>query len=74
MELAALAVNTASVAPHPVASRGLFVALFAVFLLVAFVGGLLHLGWRDWLPGAEGGRSLLAGVRSAVDTTLTHLI
>ena len=66
--------NSTTIASSPTASRGLFVALFAVFLLVALLGGLLHLGWRDWLPGAEGGRSLFAGVRAAVDTTITHLI
>ena len=66
--------NPVTAVSHHAASRGLFVALFAVFSLVALFGVLLHLGWRDWLPGAEGGRSLFAGVRCAVDTTLTHLI
>ena len=52
----------------------LFVVLFAVFLTVAISAALLTLRWRTWLPGAEGERSLIGGVKSAVYTALSHVV
>lgn len=50
-----------------------FVVLFAVFMTVALASSLLTLHWRDWLPGAEGERSLIGGVKSAVYTAMSHV-
>jgi light-harvesting complex 1 beta chain len=52
----------------------LYLALFAVFLTVAVSAALLTIRWRGWLPGAEGERSLIGGVRSAVYTAISHVI
>ncbi|HUN91872.1 MAG TPA: hypothetical protein VMU33_07440 [Burkholderiaceae bacterium] len=51
----------------------IFVVSFAVFLLIALVGGSLGLKWRSWFPGAEGGQSLPGAVRSAVYSFMSYL-
>jgi light-harvesting complex 1 beta chain len=51
----------------------IFVVGFAMFLVIATVSQLLTLQWRAWLPGAEGEKSLVGGVRSAVYTFMSHL-
>jgi len=51
----------------------IFFASFVVFLAVAVVAQLLALRWRTWFPGAEGGRSLVEDVRSAVYTFMSYL-
>ncbi len=52
---------------------GIYLASFVVLLLIALVGQLLFLRWRAWLPGAEGGQSLVGSVRSAVYTFMSYL-
>ena len=52
---------------------GLFVASFAVLLVVALCGQLLGCPWRSWLPGAEGDRSLVGGVKASVYTFMSYL-
>jgi light-harvesting complex 1 beta chain len=52
---------------------GIFVAAFVVFLLIAVIAQSLAAPWRSWLPGAEGEKSLIGGVRSAVYTFMAHL-
>lgn len=52
---------------------GLFVASFAVLLLVAVCGQLLGCPWRTWLPGAEDNRSLVGGVKASVYTFMSYL-
>lgn len=49
---------------------GLFIASFIVFLVIALVAQILGLKWRDWFPGAQGQKSLLEGVRVAVNSYL----
>jgi light-harvesting complex 1 beta chain len=56
------------------ASYVLFVATFLVFFTVAVAAQLLTLEWRAWFPGAEGERSLIGGVKSAVYTAMSHVI
>ena len=56
------------------ASWLLFAVLFAVFLTVALAASMLTLRWRGWLPGAEGERSLIGGVTTAVYTAMSHVI
>lgn len=72
--------------PHPVTPQaaalpegdakaflGVFVVGFAVFLAIALVSQVLTWQWRTWLPGAEGEKSLVGGVRAAVYTFMSHL-
>lgn len=55
-------------------ARGtIFAAAFALLLCVALVAQLLTLQWRSWLPGAESERSLIGGVKAAVDTLMPYL-
>lgn len=51
----------------------IFVVAFTFFLAIALVAQLLTWQWRSWLPGAEGGKSLVGGVKSAVYTFMSHL-
>jgi light-harvesting complex 1 beta chain len=60
--------------PASPASYVLFVVTFIVFLTVAVWAQLLTLEWRAWFPGAEGERSLIGGVKSAVYTAMSHII
>jgi light-harvesting complex 1 beta chain len=53
--------------------RGIFVVMFIVFLAVAMASMLLAQNWRTFLPGAEGARSILEGVKSAVYTVISQL-
>jgi len=46
---------------------------FAVFLVIALVAQMLTMQWRTWLPGAEGERSLIGGVKSAVYTFMSYI-
>ena len=41
--------------------------LYFVFLIMCVTG------WRTWLPGAEGVKSLYGGVKAAVYTFMSHL-
>jgi hypothetical protein len=53
--------------------RGIYVATFVVFLLIALASLLCLQNWRSLLPGAEGARSMLDGVRTAVYTVISQL-
>lgn len=52
---------------------GIFVLSFAVLFLFALIAQLLTLKWRPWLPGAEGDKSLIHDVKSAVYTFMSYL-
>ncbi len=52
----------------------IFAVTFLTFLVVAVIAQVFMLPWRSWLPGAEGSRTLLGGVRAAVYTLMSHLI
>ncbi|MCE4554374.1 hypothetical protein [Pelomonas cellulosilytica] len=52
---------------------GLFLVSFVLVLLIALAAQVLFLDWRTWLPGAEGEKSLIRGVRSGVYTFMSHL-
>jgi len=54
-------------------SRLVFAVAFVVFLAIALVAQVMFIHWRDWLPGAEGQRGLIAGVTSAVYTFLSYI-
>jgi light-harvesting complex 1 beta chain len=56
-----------------VAFKGIFAVSFVLFLAIALFAQLLMLKWRLWLPGAEGEKSLIHGVRSAVYTFMSYL-
>jgi len=53
--------------------RMIFVVLFCVFMTLAVMGQLLALNWRTWLPGAEGTKTTLVSVKSAVYTVISQL-
>ena len=55
------------------AFNGIFVISFLLFLAVALVAQLLTWKWRPWMPGAEGEKSLLGGVKSSVYTFMSYL-
>jgi light-harvesting complex 1 beta chain len=55
------------------AFKGIFVASFIVYLLIALVASTMALRWRSWLPGAEGEESLIGGVKAAVYTFMSYL-
>lgn len=51
----------------------IYVVLFIAFMAMAMVSMLLAMNWRTLLPGAEGARSMLTGVKSAVYTVISQL-
>jgi light-harvesting complex 1 beta chain len=51
----------------------IFLSSFIVFLLIALVAQTFALQWRPWFPGAEGERSMIGGVKTAVYTFMSHL-
>jgi len=53
--------------------RVIFVVIFCIFATLAVVGQLLALDWRTWLPGAEGTKTTLVSVKSAVYTVISQL-
>ncbi|MCZ8077420.1 MAG: hypothetical protein O9341_25140 [Paucibacter sp.] len=53
--------------------EALFFVSFVFVLLIALAAQLLFLQWRAWLPGAEGEKSLIKGVRTGVYTFMSHL-
>lgn len=53
---------------------GIFVVGFVLFLLIAVVAEMLAWQWRSWLPGAEGNHSLIADVKGAVYTFMSHIL
>ena len=66
--------QTVSDSPAPIKEfRYLYVVLFCVFLLLAMMGQMLFMDWRNWLPGAEGTRPMLGSVKSAVYTVFSQL-
>ncbi|WP_422016091.1 hypothetical protein [Roseateles sp.] len=53
--------------------EALFFMSFVFVFFIALVAQVLFLKWRTWLPGAEGEKSLIQGVKSGVYTFLSHL-
>ena len=53
--------------------EALFFVSFVFVFLIALAAQVLFLKWRTWLPGAEGEKSLIKGVRSGVYTFMSHL-
>jgi len=51
----------------------LFLVSFVFLLVIALTAQVLFLEWRTWLPGAEGEKSLIKGVKSGVYTFMSHL-
>lgn len=57
----------------PEGFRVIYAATYVVFLLLALACLLCLQNWRSLLPGAEGARSMLEGVRTAVYTVISQL-
>lgn len=55
-------------------THSIFVVIFVAFFLLAMVSLLSGQNWRNLLPGAEGARSVLNGVKSAVYTVMAELV
>ncbi|MFY8084367.1 MAG: hypothetical protein ACOVN7_11650 [Rubrivivax sp.] len=53
--------------------HGIYAVTFVVFLLLALASLLCLQNWRSLLPGAEGARSMLEGVKTAVYTVISQL-
>ena len=53
--------------------HGIYAVTFIAFLLLALASLLCLQNWRNLLPGAEGARSMLDGVKSAVYTVISEL-
>ncbi len=54
-------------------STGLFLVGFVVFLAIALIAQVLAMHWRSWLPGAEGEKSMIGGVKAAVYSFMSHI-
>ena len=52
---------------------GIFLASFVLFLAVALMAQILTWQWRSWLPGAEGEKTMIGGVRAAVYTVMSQI-
>ncbi|MEY8878806.1 MAG: hypothetical protein AB9M60_20025 [Leptothrix sp. (in: b-proteobacteria)] len=52
----------------------IFALSFVVLLVIALTGQLLGWHWRTWLPGAEGVKSILGGVKAGVYTFMSHIL
>jgi light-harvesting complex 1 beta chain len=52
---------------------GIFAVSFVLFLFVALFAQLAGCQWRSWLPGAEGEKSLVGGVKASVYTFMSYL-
>jgi hypothetical protein len=53
--------------------QGIFVVMFIAFFVMAVASMLFTQNWRTFLPGAEGARSMLDGVKTAVYTVISQL-
>ena len=53
--------------------EGTFVVMFIAFLAVTVALTLVAQDWRAFLPGAEGAKSMLDGVKRAVYTVISQL-
>ena len=51
----------------------IFAVSFTLFLMIALVAQTLGWQWRSWMPGAEGVKSMIGGVKAAVYTFMSHL-
>ena len=54
--------------------HGIFMTSFIIFMVIAIIAHILAWQWRPWLPGSEGYRSMLDGVKAAVNTVLPYLV
>jgi light-harvesting complex 1 beta chain len=59
---------------NAVSFYGIFATGFMLFLVIALVAQAMGWQWRSWLPGAEGAKSLVGGVKAAVYTFMSHLL
>ena len=53
--------------------QAIFVASFVLFGVSALVANVVARDWRPWLPGSEGHRSMLDGVKAAVNNVLAYI-
>jgi light-harvesting complex 1 beta chain len=53
--------------------HGIFMTSFIVFAMIAIIASVVAWNWRPWLPGSEGHRSMLDGVKAAVNNVLPYI-
>jgi light-harvesting complex 1 beta chain len=53
--------------------HAIFVVSFVTIFLIALVAQLTAQKWRPWFPGAEGEKSLIGGVKAAVDSFIPYV-
>jgi light-harvesting complex 1 beta chain len=54
--------------------HSIFITSFIVFTVIAIIAHVLAWNWRPWLPGSEGYRSMLDGVKAAVYSVMNHVV
>ena len=52
----------------------IFVLLFTMFIVIAFLGQMFFIDWRIWLPGAEKSLTMVEGVSASVHTVISQVI
>ena len=52
----------------------IFIPSFVLLFMLALLGQLVGLHWRQWLPGAESMTNVYSGVKAAVYTFMSHII
>ncbi len=53
--------------------HAIFVASFIVFAAIALIANAVSRDWRQWLPGSEGHRTMIGGVKAAVNNVLAYI-
>ncbi len=54
--------------------HGIYVMSFIVFAAIACIANVLARDWRAWLPGSEGHRSMLDGIKAAVNSFMPYIV
>ena len=52
----------------------IFVPCFVVLFSFAFIGQLIGVRCKSWLPGAENMPNIISGVKASVYTFMSHII
>ena len=52
----------------------IFLLAFGLLFIVVLLAKLVGLHWRELLPGAENAPGMVAGVKAAVYTFMSHII
>jgi light-harvesting complex 1 beta chain len=53
--------------------QAIFIVSFATIFVIALLAQITAQKWRPWFPGAEGEKSLIGGVKAAVDSFIPYV-